>query len=204
MIQSIPGDDNDEDSCDDSETIYGVTSAVDISRTRSTGCTEDIRKSLLSKCEQYAEQADQAAFKKILDDDKNQVAIIINERFINIPAQISVPLLENLYSEIQAAAVKKEKFRFSFYVMIIKFSRKKGNGNIVDPLEDIYSNGEEEVLNEYADASFEYSVENETDSTLSGKWSKRDSILVPYRKVVAFDAAKLPVIINAIKELLNE
>lgn len=204
MIQSFPGDEDDEDSDDDSETIYGVTSAIDISRNRANGCTEDIRKSLLSKCEQYAEQADKTAFKKIMDDDKNQVAIIINERFINIPAQISVPLLENLHSEIQDAAVKKEKFRFSFYVMIIKFSRKNRNGNIVDPLEDIYSNGEEEILNKYADASFEYSVENETDSTLSGKWSKKDSTLVPYRKVVAFDAVKFPVIINAIKELLNE
>lgn len=204
MIQSFPGDDDDEDSDDDSGTIYGVTSAVDISRIRASGCTEDIRKSLLSKCEQYAKQADRTAFKKILEDDKNQVAVIINERFINIPAQISIPLLENLYSEIQAAAVKKEKFRFSFYVMIIKFSRMTGNGNTVDPLDDIYSNGEEEVLNEYADVSFEFSVENETDSTLSGKWSKKDSALVPYRKVVAFDAVKFPVIINAIKDLLNE
>lgn len=202
MVQSFPEDDDDEDSDDD--TIYGVTSAVDISRNRASGCTEDIRKNLLSKCEQYAEQSDKAAFKKILDDDKNQVALIINERFINIPAQISVPLLENLHSEIQAAAVKKEMFRFNSYVMVIKFSRRKGNGNPVDPLDDIYSNGEEEVLNEYADANFEYSVENETDSTLSGKWSKNDSALVPYRKVVYFDAAKFPVIINAIKELLNE
>lgn len=203
MIQSFPGDDEDEDSDDDSETIYGVTSAVDISRTRASSCTEDIRISLLSKCEQYAEQANKTAFKNILDDDKNQVALIVNERFVNIPAQISVPLLENLNSEIQAAAVKKENFRFSFYVMIIKFSRKKGNGNTVDPSDDIYSNGEEEVLNEYADASFEYSVEDETDSTLSGKWSKKDNALVPYRKVVAFDAAKFPAIINAIKELLT-
>lgn len=204
MIQSFPGDDDDEDSDDDSETIYGVTSAIDISRTRASGCIEDIRKNLLSKCEQYSEEAAKKAFKKILDEDKNQVALIINERFINIPAQISVPLLENLHSEIQAAAVKKEKFRFSFYVMIIKFSRKKENGNTLNPLDDIYSNGEEEVLNEYADAGFEYSVEHETDSAFSGNWSKKDSALVPYRKVVAFHASKLPVIINAIKKLLSE
>lgn len=213
VIQSFLDGEDDEDSDDDENTdtnfestgtIFGITTAVNISKSQSHGCIEDIRKYLQSKCDQFATPDDKKAFTDALNDDTKQTALLINERFINIPPQIAVPLLENLKTEIAQAAVKKEKFRFNNYIMIVKFNRKKGKGKQKDQIEDIFSNGEEEILEEYADASFEYSAERETDSTLAGNWTESDSTLVPHRKVVIFDATKLPFVIDAIKELISE
>lgn len=214
MIQSFLDGEDDEDSDDDentgtnfdsSGTIFGITTAINISKSQSHGCIEDIRKHLQSKCDQFAKPEDKQAFDVALNDDTKQTALLINERFINIPAQIAVPLLENLQKEIAQASVKKEKFRFNNYIMIVKFSRKKAKGKQKDNQpDDIYSNGEEEILDEYADASFEYSAERETDTTLSGNWTESDSTLVPHRKVVIFDTTKLPFVIDAIKELISE
>lgn len=213
VIQSFLDGDDDEDSDEDentgtnfdsSGTIFGITTAVNISKAQSHGCIEDIRKHLLTKCEQFAKPEDKQAIQNALNDDTKQTALLINERFINIPPQIAVPLLDNLHKEIGQAAAKKEKFRFSNYIMIVKLNRKKSKGKQKDQNEDIYSNGEEEILDDYADASFEFSAERETDSTLSGNWTESDSTLVPHRKVVIFDATKLPFVIDAIKELISE
>lgn len=213
VIQSFLDDDDDEDSDDDentgtnfesSGTIFGITTAVNISKSQSHGCIEDLRRHLQLKCEQFAKPEAKQVFSNAFSNDTKQTGLLINERFINIPAQISVPLLENLHQEITQAAIKKEKFKFSNYMMIVKFNRKKGKGKNKDQHEDIYSNDEEEILDEFADASFEYSAERETDSTLSGNWTESDSTLVPHRKVVIFDSTKLPFVIDAIKQLIAE
>lgn len=217
VIQSaVDGDDEDSDDDDDtnfdsSGTIFGITSAVNISKSQNHGCIEDIRKHIQTKCDQFAGEQDKQAFSSALNDDTKQVGLLINERFINIPAQISVPLLENLQKEIHAAATKKPKYRFDWYMMIVKFNRKMkkdggsgGDGGGKAKHEDIYTNEEEDIVDEYTDASFEYSAERETDSTLSGNWTESDSTLVPYRKVVIFESTKLPFVIDAIKSLVCE
>lgn len=213
VIQSFLDGDDDEDSDDDentdtnfdsSGTIFGITTAINVSKSQSHGCIDDIRKFIQTKCDQFAKPEDKQLFSNALNDDTKQTGLLINERFINIPAQISIPLLENLRKEMAEAAIKKEKFRFSQYMMIVKFNRKKGKGRQKDQTEDIYTNEEEDVLDEYADASFEYSAERETDSTLSGNWAESDTALVPFRKVVIFDATKLPFVIDAIKALVCE
>lgn len=211
VIQSFLDEDDDDDSDDEnadfdsSGTIFGVTTAVNISKAYSTGCIDGIRKFLLTKCDQSAKSSDKQLFHSVLNDEAKQTALLINERFINIPAQIAVPLLENLHKEINRAAVKKEKFKFSHYMMIVKFNRKEGKGKNKANPEDFYSNGEEEALDEHADAFFEFSVEREAaDTTLSGNWTESDSTLVPHRKVMLFDANKLPLIIDAIKDLISE
>lgn len=214
VIQSaVDGDDEDSDDddtdFDSSGTIFGITSAVNISKSQNHGCIEDIRKHIQAKCDQFAGEQDKQAFSSALNDDTKQVGLLINERFINIPAQISVPLLENLQKEIQSASVKKQKYRFDWYMMIVKFNRKmkKGGGSGTGGKtkhEDIYTNEEEDIIDEYTDGSFEYSAERETDSTLAGNWTESDSTLVPYRKVVIFESTKLPFVIDAIKSLVCE
>lgn len=211
VIQSLDDDDDDDDDSDDDEntsTIFGITTAINISKSQNRGCIEDIRKHIHAKCDQFAGADDKQTFANALNDDTKQVGLLINERFINIPAQIAVPLLENLQKEIQAAATKKQKYRFDWYVMMVKFNRKNGGSSKTksadEKIEDIYTNEEEDIIDEYTDASFEYSAERETDSTLSGNWTESDSTLVPYRKVVIFESTKLPFVIDAIKSLVCE
>lgn len=147
--------------------------------------------------------------KNILENDSEALGLLINERFVNIPAQISVPLLENLTSEIKRANNKRMAFDFSYYVLICKLykmedqkmgkkakSKKKRNGE--EPTV-IWSNPEEEIFAEDATCSFEFSVEKESDSGLSGTWTEGDDEMVPYRRVLLFEATKLQSIIDKIK-----
>ncbi|MCH1922472.1 BCIP domain-containing protein, partial [Shewanella sp. A3A] len=43
----------------------------------------------------------------LLSDSSKPLGLVINERFVNIPAQISVPLLDSLCKEIKKACEKK-------------------------------------------------------------------------------------------------
>lgn len=217
VIQSFVDDDDsssdDENPDFDSEgTIFGVTTAVNISQDFASGCIDGLRQYVLTKCDQFGNGDAGDRIKNVLNDDSKCIGFLINERFVNIPPQISVPLLENLNKEINRAAVKANKFKFTHYVMLVKFHRKEAKKNknrtvaaaTVAPIEDIYSNGEEELLCEQCDASFEYSVQSETDSALSGQWTEGDSTLIPYRKVILFESQKLLPIIESIKNVLNE
>lgn len=211
MIQSFGDDDDEESDSDDADgnfestgTIFGITTALSVSTPYATGCLDQLRKYLIEKVEKYAPDTQKPVFLNALNNDDSKLGFLINERFINIPAQISVPLLENLSKEITRASTKKQKYSFTHYIMLIKFYRKdpkqnKKNINNIDEL--IYSNVEEEILCEKCVTNFEYSVQNETDTGLSGNWTESDKTLIPYRKLVLFDAEKLNEIIDSIKEV---
>lgn len=203
--ESSDDDDDDNPEFDSTGTIFGITTAVNISKSFASGCIDGLRKYLLTKCDQFAAPDVRDLFKGVLNDESKRAGFLINERFVNIPPQISVPLLENLNKEVNRAAVKQDKFNFTHYVMLVKFHRKDPKKcKDAATIEDVYSNGEEEILCEQCDASFEYSVQSETDSALSGHWLEGDSTLIPFRKVVLFESNKLLPIIESIKQVINE
>lgn len=210
VIQSC-GDEDDEDDDDEdadfdtSDTIFGITTAINISKSYSEGCIEGVRQYLLGKCAMGTIDANRQAFANVLNDNTNKIGLLIHERFINIPAQIAVPLLEGLAAEIDNAEnkLKMEKFQFTHYVMIVKFNRKIGKGSKKGQIEDILTNDEEEILDEFADAKFEFSAANETDTTLAGNWTESDTTLIPHRKFILFEATKLSHIIEAIKQFIS-
>lgn len=210
VIQSFVDDDDDDSSDDENPefdstgTIFGITTAVNISKNVTSGCIDELRKYLIAKYEQFAATDERKLFNSVLNDDSKQIGFLINERFVNIPPQISVPLLENLQKEINRAAVKQDQFNFTHYMMLVKFHRNDAKTSKDKVIEDIYANGEEEILCEQCDASFEYSVQSETDSALSGHWLEGDSKLIPHRKVVLFESHKLLPIIESIKKITNE
>lgn len=195
-------DDDDEEDLYDSNMIFGVTTVLNMMSKKDLECIEQLRAYVVEKASSHAEDSVAAQFRDILGNNSRPVGFLLNERFINIPPQISVPLLENLYKEIRRANDKKMDYNFTHYLMILKFYRKEAKKG--KPAEDIYSNPEEEVVFKEAIASFEYSVQAETDSGMSGDWLEGDSSLTPYRKVILCEASKLPHIVLAIKEFINE
>ena len=55
-------------------------------------------------------------FRDIVRDPANDVGLILSERIINMPPQISVPLYETLFNEIKKAKAKNLPFNFTHYV----------------------------------------------------------------------------------------
>lgn len=162
---------------------------------------------------EHATDAANTMIKDVLENDSEALGLLINERFVNIPAQISVPLLENLISEIKRANNKKMPFNFSYYILICKLYKtedkkleKKLKHKKRDNTEEpaiLWSNPEEEIFAEEATISFEFSVEKESDSGLSGTWTETDDEMIPYRRVLLFEATKLLSIIDKIKNHIS-
>lgn len=194
-------DDPEDEDMYDSNMIFGITTAINLTAKKDMQCIEQLRTYILSKAEKHATDATLIHLRDVLGNDARPVGFLINERFINIPPQISVPLLESLQKEIKIANEKKMPFGFTYFVMIVKFHRREAKKN--KPVEDIYTNAEEEVICKQALQSFEFSVASECDSGMSGDWLEGDETLTPYRKVVLFDANKLPLLIDSIQTFIN-
>ena len=57
------------------------------------------------------------------------------------------------------------------------------------------------MYHQEADARFEYSVADESDSALAGSWTEDDIELLPYRRVLVFTASKFDSILKEASEL---
>ncbi|XP_055905869.1 protein BCCIP homolog [Eupeodes corollae] len=194
-------EDPEDDDMYDSNMIFGITTAINMTAKKDKQCIEQLRSYIISKAEKHATDATLVHLRDVLANEARPVGFLINERFINIPPQISVPLLENLHKEIKQANEKKMPFGFVYFIMIIKFHRREAKKN--KPQEDVYVNAEEEVIAKQAVQSFEFSVAGECDSGLTGNWLEEDDALTPYRKIVLFDATKLPLLIDSIQTFIN-
>lgn len=176
-------------------------------------CIQQLRDLLRQLADEHATDEANTMIKNLLENDAAQLGLLINERFVNIPAKISVPLLEHLISEVERANNRNMPFNFSYYILICKLyksddkkiekskNKKKHAGNAQSVL---WSNPEEEIFAENATVSFEFSVEEEADSGLSGKWTETDDEMTPYRRVLLFEASKLPSILHKIQDQFSQ
>jgi len=142
--------------------------------------------------------------KNLLDSDAARLGLIINERFINLSAKISLPLIENLIFDMELANENKMPFNFSHYLLICKLHKPKDksenkNENADEESLTLWSNAEEEIFAEEAIVSFEFCVDEEADNALYGKWTETDCEMIPYRRVLLLEASKLQVIFNKIQ-----
>lgn len=140
---------------------------------------------------------------KKLKDTTQKLALIINERFVNLPPKISVPCYKLILNELDSHkkshpySDKPEdlfnKFDFDYIVMISKLS--KYNAEIM------YSNGEDEIFSERAEATFEYSVANQADQ-LSLDWENERKFFEPFRQVILIEKAKWIRTINLLEDVV--
>ena len=70
--------------------------------------------------EQTAAGGDKAVLQYVTNLLNGNVGFLFNERVINIPAQITVPLLETLVTEMRKARDRNLPYDFSHYIMISK------------------------------------------------------------------------------------
>ncbi|KAH8360117.1 hypothetical protein KR093_010863 [Drosophila rubida] len=191
----------DDDNMVEDGTIFGITSVLNLSAKKDQPSIAQLRTYLQERAKGHATEQVQQQLRELLDNEQRHVGLLINERFINIPAQISVPLLQNLQQEIVAAKAKKMKFDFGTLLLLVKFYRKEAKKG--KPAEDHYTNAEDELLSERAKFSFEYSVASECDSGMSGDWLEGDAVMTPYRKLVALEGNKLPQLIKDVQSFIN-
>ena len=79
--------------------------------------------------EQTAAGGDKAVLQYVTNLLNGNVGFLFNERVINIPAQITVPLLETLVTEMRKAKDRNLPYDFSHYIMISKLYKTKTDSN---------------------------------------------------------------------------
>ncbi|XP_018903085.2 protein BCCIP homolog [Bemisia tabaci] len=193
----------DEDDEDDEDNIFGLNTVLDLTKNKESQCTKQLRKFILSLAKDHAE--DYSAVESLLSNDTSApVGLIINERFINIPPQISVPLFESLSKEIKGS---DELSDFKHFVMICKIYKPSKRKVKSKPEKEasgiLWSNAEEELINEEAEIKFEYPINDEIDSAVGGSWLEKDEAMITYRRLITFPASKLNSIIEKIKSSLS-
>merc|ERR1719431_1905030 len=77
--------------------------------------------------EQTAAGGDRQVLAYVTDLLNKQVGFLLNERYVNIPAQVTVPLLETLVTEMRKATDRNLPFNFSHYIMICKLFKQNQN-----------------------------------------------------------------------------
>jgi len=144
---------------------------------------------------------------KLFKDESKPLGLILNERMINVPPEIALPMHKALFEEIQLAKEedKEDQARWNFenYLMITssytegaKIKKKKKQKRTQVNNEVIYFKAEDEV---YAKESFllhSFPLESQQNAkTLNGSVSQQ-------RFILAFSASKIKSIMKQLEILL--
>ncbi|VVC44853.1 Hypothetical protein CINCED_3A006827 [Cinara cedri] len=205
LKQVVEDEDDDDDNDDvDSNQVFGITTILNMTDEKSE-CVEQLHKLLLDLSKQHSEVDTFNFINNLLKDNKQPVALLINERYVNIPPPISVPLLQSISKELAKMKASNPASDFAYLIMICKLYKVKQSKreNKKNQSEQVWSNAEEEVFDEEAEYKFEFCVKNEKGSGMSGSWDEGDCEMIPYRRVLLFPTKKLDFITNKIQSLLN-
>ncbi|XP_002734004.1 protein BCCIP homolog [Saccoglossus kowalevskii] len=217
-------DDND----DDDDDIFGFMSVINITDKKDVNCIKQIISLITEQCSKCGSESDIDECQKIFNDDTRPVGLLLNERFINVPAQIALPQHQSLQKDLKDAIRKGMKYSFEYFVMICKSykelppdergggeggdrkGKKKGKKKKNKKVEQNksgelqFSNPEDEFFLKEAALSFSYPIsQGDSDSLLAGSWSFDDAPMKPYRTVIFVKRSKIQTILTKMQEELS-
>ncbi|XP_058044305.1 BRCA2 and CDKN1A-interacting protein isoform X1 [Ahaetulla prasina] len=194
---------------EDNDEVFGFISLLNLTERKGTECAEQIKELVLSQCEENCEQNVVEQLDKLLSDTTKPVGFLLSERFINVPPQIALPMHQQLQKEIaEAQRTNKPCGKCYFYLLISKTyttkkNAKKRGSATRQKVELMFSNAEEEFFYEQSVLKFSYSVEEESDSCLGGRWSFEDTPMKPLRTVMVIPADRMNAVMEKFKEYLS-
>merc|ERR1711970_769102 len=195
VIKQSVGEDNDsDDGLDDPNEVYAVSTVLNLSE-KHRESVAGLRTFLL---EQTAKGGDRQVLQYVTDLLNKNVGFLVNERFINIPAQITVPLWETLVTEMRKARDRNLPFDFGHYIMICKLYKTKTEAPNSQPQQAVvFANPEEELIVAESELCIDYEVDsNEDDDSALGTEGVE---MKPWRRIVVFRSDKLEEIIAEVK-----
>uniref|UniRef100_A0A2K5L8U5 BRCA2 and CDKN1A-interacting protein n=1 Tax=Cercocebus atys TaxID=9531 RepID=A0A2K5L8U5_CERAT len=176
--------------------VFGFISLLNLTERKGTQCAEQIQELILSFCEKNCEKSMVEQLDKFLNDTTKPVGLLLSERFINIPPQITLPMYQQLQKELaEAHRTNKPCGKCYFYLLISK--------TFIEKAAFMFANAEEELFYEKAILKFNYSVQEESDTCLGGKWSFDDIPMTPLRTVMLIPGDKMNEIMDKLKEYLS-
>ncbi|NP_001085917.1 protein BCCIP homolog [Xenopus laevis] len=207
-IKQAEGQDDSDDDEDDDH-VFGVISLVNLTERKGTACVEQIKELILSRCEENCEQSLVEQFDKVLNDNSKPVGFLLSERFINVPAQIALPMHQQLQKELaDSQRTNKPCGKCHYYLILSKTfmeATKTSKGSVGSQAKEelMFANAEDEFFYEKALVKFNYSVQEESDTQLGGRWSFSDVPMKPLRTAMLVPAERMNSIMDKFKEYLS-
>ncbi|KAM4034365.1 BRCA2 and CDKN1A-interacting protein [Anomaloglossus baeobatrachus] len=207
QAESLEENDDDDDE-EEEDHVFGFISLLNLTERKGVPCAEQIKELILSHCEKICDQITVQQLEKIFNDNSKPVGLLLSERFINVPAQIALPMHQQLQKELaEAQRTNKPCGKCYYYLIISKTfteAAKKSRGAGTQGKEEMmFANAEEEFFYENATLKFNYSVQGECDTQLAGKWSFDDVPMKPLRTVMLVPADRMNSIMEKFKEYLS-
>uniref|UniRef100_A0A1A8HDL5 Protein BCCIP homolog n=1 Tax=Nothobranchius korthausae TaxID=1143690 RepID=A0A1A8HDL5_9TELE len=201
----VPEDSDDDD---DPDEVFGFITMLNLTERKGVQCVEDIKELILDQCEKNAPHSVTEQLEQILNDTSKPVGLLLSERFINVPPQIALPLHTQLQKEMAEAQRTNKPSEKCHYCLMVSKTCKEAAKNIPArggaPKEEyMFVNAEEEFFYEQAIIKFHYSVQDDADSCLSGRWSFDDVPMKPFRTVMLVPADRIPAVMDKLKEYLT-
>jgi len=183
-------DDDDEELGGHDGEVFGLATIV---RLRETEVADQIIR-YLTKSVTASDPRGQLS--RLLSSPDIDIGLIISERIINMPPQISVPLYQTLSNEVRKARAKNLPFNFTHYLLISKVLLPS-----VEQAGVMYANAEEEVFVPECDLVLDMKGSN----TINGDHQEARVVtisqeeLVEKKKVMVFKAERLDKIVGLVK-----
>ncbi|XP_004700933.1 BRCA2 and CDKN1A-interacting protein [Echinops telfairi] len=203
--QTGVSEDSDDDVDVDEDEVFGFISLLNLTERQGAPCAEQIQEWILSCCEKdLVERLD-----KLLRDSAQPVGLLLSERFINVPPQVALPMHQQLQKELaEAHKTNQPCGKCSFYLLISKTFVEAGTARAKErssqgQAELLFANAEEEFFYEEATLKFSYSVLEESDTRLGGRWSFDDVPMKPLRTVMLVPADRMGAIMGRLRDHLS-
>lgn len=207
---------NEEDGYEADDDIYGIVSVLDIPKPGRDGSCKDassksekhilqiLSQFLCSKCTKLKGQ---------LEDESFKFGMIVNERYINLPPQLSVPTFKALEQYLE-----ESKFTHLIFISKIllkarssetKLPSKRTKSSTSSKQSDqssqddslVYINAEEEIIFENCDHHVDFDVSAFCDENAT--WSFGSDIkYIPHRRIMIVDYKKWSKIMKDLEEEL--
>lgn len=187
---------------------YAMLTVLNLQEHREKKPLADLVKYLSEKA---ATSESLASIPELLASGKH-VGLVLSERLINMPSEISPPMYGMLIEEIEAAVEDHEPYEFSHYLVLSKTyhevestlnvdERKKKKGK-ADPAM-FYFHPEDEVLQKHASAYGSYTFTKNDEAVADSKRAFQEMGVMPRGFVMLIDAGKLAGAAKAIGEYLS-
>ncbi|POS82995.1 hypothetical protein EPUL_005616 [Erysiphe pulchra] len=192
---------------------YAIITILNLCEHRESPVIRDIIQYFLEKSKSNTDLAPLALHLKNLAS----IGLILSERLINVPAEISAPLYNTLIDEIEAAVEDKEPYNFTHYLIFSKIyyeiesaldkedaPKMKKNKASKPKKEMFYFHAEDEVLQKQALAfgTFDY-TNDQGDGMADSKRAFSEMGIKSQGALILIEANKFGDTVKAVNNLVN-
>lgn len=144
---------------------------------------------------------------------EQHVGLVLGERLINMPPEISPPMYSMLVDEVEAAVEDKEPYDFTHYLVVSKTynevqsildgeeSRKSKKAKEEPPM--FYFHPEDEVLLKHAVATGSFPFTKDDESVADSKRAFQEMGVRSMGYMALIEAAKFPAAVKAVVEYMS-